>query len=164
MQPAALRLPGRNLPVHRFGPAPAWPHLRTGAGIYSAVEHRGASSGCRPYPPLLPVSAKEYPTSIRRPNGEAAGGYRSISNLFPSKYVCHRCHECHKAHHCQGRGLGRPLRYAGAGDDILGTDRGDDRARKEAAASRGYQADPGDGGTRGDLTVTAHRSVQAVGG
>ena len=61
---------------------------------------------------------KEYPTSIRRPNGEAAGGYHSISNLFPSKYVCHRCHECHKAHHCQGRGLGRPLRYAGAGDDI----------------------------------------------
>ena len=150
MQPAALRLPGRKLPVHRFGPAPAWPHLRTGAGIYSAVdtfsrsftlfgpnfratkdiagqylasvrgtfafnlslavfrvfpygsglishsrrasaridasssEHRGASSGCRPYPPLLPVSAKEYPTSIRRPNGEAAGGYRYISNLFPS--------------------------------------------------------------------------------
>ncbi|MEG3054700.1 MAG: hypothetical protein ACOX8D_11090 [Methanoculleus sp.] len=58
--------------------------LRSRSLFSHALPHRGTPSGCRPCPLPLQARAEEYPTPIRRPDGEAAGEYRSISNLFPS--------------------------------------------------------------------------------
>jgi len=65
--------------VHRFGPARS-------ADRSGDIQRRRAAVDriCYYFRRVL----KEYPTSIRRPNGEAAGGYHSISNLFrQSTYV-----------------------------------------------------------------------------